>query len=132
MENPTLLLGDLSNGIEIAEITMMVCLASRCFDFAEHGPFPFNRPCADQVGCDRCCQGSREGSCADKSRHAGHGQPRCQKFCKRICDRNIIHLHSRERVVCTLAMEDNQESIAQTNDMSARKNLRNGFKNRSD
>jgi len=41
VENPTLLLGDLSDGIEITELTMMVGLASRCFDFAEYGPLPF-------------------------------------------------------------------------------------------
>ena len=34
VENPTLLLGDFSDGIEITEITMMVGLASRCFYFA--------------------------------------------------------------------------------------------------
>jgi hypothetical protein len=91
VENPTLLLGDLSNGIEIAEITMMMGLASRCFDFAEHGPLSFNRPSADQVGCDRCSQSSREGSYADKSCHASHGQPCRERFSDGNRDRNIIH-----------------------------------------
>ena len=62
VKSPSLLPGDLSNGIEVAEITVMVRLASRCFDFAEYGSLPFNCPCADEVGNDRCSQDGRKGS----------------------------------------------------------------------
>ncbi len=123
VENPALLLGDLSDGTEITEITMMVCLASRCFDFAEYGPLPFNPPCADHVGNDRCGQSSREGYCANQSSHADHGQPCCESFCDEIRDRSIIHQPLRERFIQALAIEDNCESSAQMIVMSAGKAL---------
>lgn len=89
VKDPSLLLGNLSNCFQITEITVMMRLATRGLDFAEHGTLPFNSPCADQVGDDRLGQNSGEGACRGKRRHNGGEQPchwrlRDRSHCRRI------------------------------------------------